>query len=174
MPLIRRGWALQERLLAPRTLHFAKTEVFWECHQKSACESFPEKLPIACTVWYTHFAKQPLTQSMWTWIVERYSTCKLTYAKDKLVAISGLARHIQKQTKDQYMAGMWRKDLEFHLCWSGPYFSRRGEANMYGAPTWSWASMDCEISFSKRFNETETNIYVWIKILDIKIDFVWT
>lgn len=30
MPLMQRGWALQERLLPSRTLHFTKTEVFWE------------------------------------------------------------------------------------------------------------------------------------------------
>ena len=30
-PLGGRGWALQERLLAPRTLHFGREQLFWEC-----------------------------------------------------------------------------------------------------------------------------------------------
>lgn len=30
-PLLRRAWAYQERLLAPRVLHFGKDESVWEC-----------------------------------------------------------------------------------------------------------------------------------------------
>jgi hypothetical protein len=32
-PLSRRGWVLQERLLSRRTLHFAATQVYWECQE---------------------------------------------------------------------------------------------------------------------------------------------
>jgi hypothetical protein len=37
-PLLSRGWAYQERLLAPRVLHFCQKELVWECMQKSLCE----------------------------------------------------------------------------------------------------------------------------------------
>ncbi|KAH8684205.1 hypothetical protein BGZ60DRAFT_397018 [Tricladium varicosporioides] len=30
-PLASRGWALQERLLSRRVLHYSKEEFFWEC-----------------------------------------------------------------------------------------------------------------------------------------------
>lgn len=40
-PLSRRGWVLQERLLAPRILHFCRHELFWECCEKEASESYP-------------------------------------------------------------------------------------------------------------------------------------
>jgi hypothetical protein len=43
MPLTKRGWTLQERLLPSRTLHFTSTQVFWECYQQVACETFPEQ-----------------------------------------------------------------------------------------------------------------------------------
>lgn len=33
-PLASRAWVLQERLLAPRTLHFSKTQLFWECNKE--------------------------------------------------------------------------------------------------------------------------------------------
>lgn len=39
-----RGWVLQERLLSPRILHFTKQQLFWECRETNACESFPEGL----------------------------------------------------------------------------------------------------------------------------------
>lgn len=37
-PLNDRGWTLQERLLAPRVLHFGTSEMAWECAEKIACE----------------------------------------------------------------------------------------------------------------------------------------
>jgi len=39
-PLNRRGWVLQERLLAPRIIHFSKY-VFWECKSLAASEIMP-------------------------------------------------------------------------------------------------------------------------------------
>jgi hypothetical protein len=101
MTLMRRGWALQERLLSPLTVHLTSTEILWEYHQRSVCETFPEELPIAFKSWTTYLAREPVSKSMRWWIVERYSSCKVTYAKEKLVAISGLMHHIQKQTGDQ-------------------------------------------------------------------------
>lgn len=171
MPLMRRGWVLQERLLAPRTLHFTTTELFWECHQKSACESFPEELPWPCTISNDTFLKQPLAASMWNWIVEQYSSCQLTFATDKLIAISGLARRIQEQTKDHYVAGMWRDTLEFQLCWYALKPSPPREAGQYIAPTWSWASVDSTVRIPKfgRFNEAKQDTFLQISILTVNL-----
>lgn len=173
MPLVRRGWALQERLLAPRTLHITSTQLFWECHQKVACETFPEEFPTSIAYSSCYFKKQPISRSMWSWIVHRYSGCDLTYTKDKLVAISGLARNIQLQTCDQYIAGMWRKDLEFQLCWYNSVGQSVRRVVPYRAPTWSWASLDCLIDFSiaERFQNTRENTHVWIRVLDIDLQF---
>ena len=44
-PINRRGWVLQERLLSHRITHFGATQVFWECRELLACETFPEGLP---------------------------------------------------------------------------------------------------------------------------------
>ena len=32
-PLNQRAWVVQEQLLAPRVLHFGKTQLFWECNE---------------------------------------------------------------------------------------------------------------------------------------------
>ncbi|KXJ94931.1 heterokaryon incompatibility protein-domain-containing protein [Microdochium bolleyi] len=37
-PLLARAWGYQERLLAPRVLHFGPQEVFWECMQILDCD----------------------------------------------------------------------------------------------------------------------------------------
>ena len=43
-------------------------------------------------------------------------------------------------TDDQYLAGIWKADLSYQLCW---YCPRPGRRPMkYRAPSWSWASMD--------------------------------
>lgn len=40
-----RAWVLQERLLAPRTVHFGKEQIYWECRVSKACEAYPEGIP---------------------------------------------------------------------------------------------------------------------------------
>ncbi|KAL2070179.1 hypothetical protein VTL71DRAFT_13205 [Oculimacula yallundae] len=42
--LNRRGWVIQERLLSPRTISFG-SQIFWECHELEACETWPDGLP---------------------------------------------------------------------------------------------------------------------------------
>jgi len=44
-PLLKRGWVVQERVLAPRTLHFGTNQLFWECRHSQACETYPGGLP---------------------------------------------------------------------------------------------------------------------------------
>lgn len=42
-PLLERAWVFQERLLAPRTLHFGCSEMIWECNDSTKCEC--EQMP---------------------------------------------------------------------------------------------------------------------------------
>ena len=41
-PLMRRAWIFQERLLAPRTLHFGPEQLLWECNELQASETHPK------------------------------------------------------------------------------------------------------------------------------------
>ncbi|KAJ5535918.1 heterokaryon incompatibility protein-domain-containing protein [Penicillium frequentans] len=41
-PLSTRGWVVQERFLAPRIIHFAPNQVFWECLENARCEVDPD------------------------------------------------------------------------------------------------------------------------------------
>jgi hypothetical protein len=74
MPLLKRGWVLQERMLPPWTLHFTRTEVFWECDNISASETFPNGLPPKISN-HISITKRPLSASIWREIVKRYSNC---------------------------------------------------------------------------------------------------
>ena len=44
-PLMQRAWVFQERILAPRVLHFAADQLFWECGTLQASENYPTGLP---------------------------------------------------------------------------------------------------------------------------------
>jgi hypothetical protein len=44
-PVNKRGWVLQERLMAPRVLHFCRDQVAWECCEFEAAEGQPEGIP---------------------------------------------------------------------------------------------------------------------------------
>lgn len=115
-PLASRGWAVQERFLPRRTLHFTKQEVFWECHEMIVSETFPSEIPLSIKL-HILLQKRLICSEIWTRIVREYSRCKLTLSRDRLVAISGLARLSAGESGDEYVAGMWRKDLELQLCW---------------------------------------------------------
>jgi hypothetical protein len=146
-PLAERGWAFQERFLAPRTLHFTKSQLYWECRQKMACETQQQGLrpngPIS-TVLHGLLKRNALDE-IWSTAIRLYSRCKLTFAKDKLVAISGVARWLHAQTGDEYCAGLWRSNLKSQLLWRNVATgnARRNPGNW---PSWSWAGLDDEIS----------------------------
>jgi hypothetical protein len=74
----------------------------------------------------------------WGELVGHYSNADLTFrTKDKLVAISGLARAIGPSS--EYVAGLWKPELACGLEWvTGKRQGQRtSRAPEYRAPTWS-------------------------------------
>lgn len=117
-PLCSRGWTFQEQILSPRTLSFNETEVFWEFHEHTACESLPFGTG-SCDIndrWQIgQLSRMRTLDYSWTTVIKEYSKRKLTKNSDKLVAISILARLEHQKTNDTYVAGLWHKDLEKQL-----------------------------------------------------------
>ncbi|THV54849.1 hypothetical protein BGAL_0018g00050 [Botrytis galanthina] len=145
-PLTKRAWAVQERILAPRTLHFTKSQLFWECRTNRACETFPGTLPEAICDDPSYLPKQELQS--WDKIVGIYSQCSLTNESDRLIAIGGVARQHQKKNDDKYFAGLWQSRVIEQLCWHVARTPQRhsGE-NTWRAPSWSWAAANREVFF---------------------------
>jgi hypothetical protein len=154
-------------LLAPRTLHCTSTQLFWECRYLNACEIFPDSFPLQLTLPNHYLEKSSVSKKMWSWIVEQYSSCQLSYSSDKLIAISGLVRHIQLQTREQYYAGLWREDLEHQLCWSVSVSGSGKRMIPYQAPTWSWASINGSIEYCKDWLYTPG--FLSIRVLDVTV-----
>ncbi|CZR55443.1 uncharacterized protein PAC_05331 [Phialocephala subalpina] len=76
--------------------------------------------------------------SMWRGIVEQYSTKELTYEKDRLPALSGLASRFGKLFNDRYLAGLWESDIPIALCWQAMSKHTGLNAGPHIAPSWSW------------------------------------
>ena len=165
-PLSRRAWVLQERLLAPRVLHFSKRQLLWECNQLRACEFYPKGMPAAhralrdvsntdeflkesVTTILQGLSDSSLTSSQmhraWNYLVLNYTKCNLTMSKDKLAAISGIVKRMQPLFKTDYLAGLWRDNLVEQLLWRVESYEQAGKRPKYRAPSWSWASIDAPI-----------------------------
>ncbi|KAI0172239.1 heterokaryon incompatibility protein-domain-containing protein [Hypoxylon sp. FL1284] len=157
-PLNKRAWVIQERYLARRQLMFSKRQVYWECWELCASEQFPrgtEQLPrgMPMNVQSAHIptAKPSMEVSAWSlnqvWktLVDLYSACHATRNSDRLIALAGLAGIVQ-QTRgaaDEYLAGLWKKNLRTQLCWRADERAvNRSRILPYIAPSWSWASLD--------------------------------
>ncbi|RDW57007.1 hypothetical protein BP6252_13925 [Coleophoma cylindrospora] len=77
----------------------------------------------------------------WGYVIKVYSRCNLTRETDKLVALYGVRKDVQNLLKDDYLAGLWGKDLEFQLLWKVSSTPLAWKSTSYVAPSWSWASL---------------------------------
>ncbi|EFX05665.1 tol-like protein [Grosmannia clavigera kw1407] len=243
-PLNQRAWVLQERLLSPRQLHCSSQQLMWECHEASAAEAFPVKLPsqhpraietpslkmkslknvlmemdrlraeaqrkelhllsycqrtvdsghlhgrspkvahssttapcmiykrnnTAVNVRLIDRSRRELTRreqhgyifarmrnaveyrrdevyECWYSIVGLYSSCSITYATDKLIAIDGVATIIGNalQGIDIYAFGLWVSQLPYQVLWSVRKGDDLKEPCYQVAPSWSWASVQTAV-----------------------------
>ncbi|KAH0498520.1 hypothetical protein TgHK011_005772 [Trichoderma gracile] len=146
LPLLERAWAYQERVLSSRLLHFCNSELSFECNEGADCQcEDPGRGP----PWKAHLRRMLQEKNWrgptalgWARFVQDYTGLKMTYHKDRLPALSSIARKIaQLSPQDCYLAGMWKSTLLGSLTWS----ILLGEAQRYRpshprAPSWSWAS----------------------------------
>jgi hypothetical protein len=177
-PVNRRAWVLQERLMAPRVLHFCHNQIAWECAEFHAAEGHPEvdftlKAKLGDIVdegrlksmnrkdgmalreirlkGYSdpdHNMEDLWVYELWKRVVEVYSRTNLTVSRDKLIALSGIARNFSKTTRCDYVAGLWRNYLESQLLWQvnenyrDGVFENPSRRDSTRAPSFSWSSID--------------------------------
>ncbi|KAK0513326.1 hypothetical protein JMJ35_004312 [Cladonia borealis] len=161
-PLNRRGWFLQERFLSPRVLHFGRMQMSWECRTKLSCETWPNIVPSNVYI-RSSFALisrddyPKNTRALWCKIVSTYSRMALTRLSDRCVAFAGIAEEFQAITRDEYVAGLWRRDLVEELLWqvdkSQYPKDSPARAQLYLAPSWSWLSLDRAVRRQENFRK---------------------
>lgn len=90
----------------------------------------------------------PSSEIGWYRMIEMYSTCQLTRSKDKLAAIAGIAKVLQRKWRVPYLSGIWADRLPMGLWWLhvGRY-TPGSERQVDTAPSWSWACKDGPLQF---------------------------
>ncbi|KAJ4357383.1 uncharacterized protein N0V89_001958 [Didymosphaeria variabile] len=161
-PLMTRGWVLQERLLAPRMVHFGERQISWQCRGGWSNEMHTsatalqngfhslyvnEQSDMFEALFEERKNEQDTTKIVaraWSETVRQYAKLRLTFASDKLVALSGLVSRFSRvrPANDQYLAGLWKSELPASLLWYCSKRSKRSET--YQAPSWSWASLEAD------------------------------
>ena len=156
-PLGDRAWVVQERFLAPRIFHFGASQIFFECAELKACETYPVglsdvmlrstsfKTPIESILPESSLSERRTHAfRIWNNLVEVYTAAKLTKYTDKLIAISGVASYLHEFIAADYIAGLWASHLMEQLLWFTT--DRTTPPASYQAPSWSWASINSAVS----------------------------
>ena len=172
LPLLTRAWVYQERLLAPRVIHFGPAELVFECRQDTLCECGSARrrafmgshgVGVPSLAFGTSTPVKDALDGTETWrsMAEEYAELALTFQADKLPAFSGLAQFVQARALQgsvplgRYLAGIWERSLVKDLTWNtkGALVARAKE---YVAPSWSWMSSLEKISYKMTRFQTDS------------------
>lgn len=168
-PVNHRAWCYQESLLSPRVVLFGVRDLMWQC----GADAY--KYPLMVSGEGRGFSEgllrlepaffdpmETLERGYWEWswydVVISYTRRELSYEKDKLVALAALATEHQRLSDgDEYLAGLWRRNLPEWLSWmvepcssadhTKPKQTLQPRPSMYVAPSWSWASVRGIVGF---------------------------
>jgi hypothetical protein len=98
-----------------------------------------------------------------------YSGLKLTFEKDKLPALSGVAKQMLSQRDgDAYISGLWKSTIISDLRWTS--FGRNSRRpSRYRAPSWSWASLDGTVQVMEYDIYTKSEAQNYAKCVDVSV-----
>jgi hypothetical protein len=148
-PLNQRAWTLQERLLSTRLFHIAAPDFWFECGEgivnlndwyngdcinDSICstgtflglDTFDE------TIAQISGRMEPIKSKIhrsWYQLLLDYCPRRLTFEKDRLVAIEGLKTMYQQYMGCAYFYGVWESDIYNGLLW---FNGERSDCTMAG------------------------------------------
>ncbi|KAK4182468.1 heterokaryon incompatibility protein-domain-containing protein [Podospora australis] len=181
-PLHQRSWVMQEVLLTTRNLSLTKNQLWFECSEFDACETYPNGVPPA---WLApdHRAQILGLDSgedlaaiyrRWLQVVEKYAACFLTFPSDKMIALAGIAQHYQALLPgDEYLAGNWRSQLPQVLQWSTHKTRRCFRPDLYRSPSWSWTSVEGPVrAESEPLLAEEGSLSTPCTVLDVAVHIV--
>jgi hypothetical protein len=157
-----RCWTFQEEEMSTRLLLFGSLKLHFACARYRWTEG--NKTPVDMTAsrmlsQVTKFEESRISSrelyQCWDSIINEYGKRSVTFDKDRLPAVAGLARTVGEALQDQYVAGLWKGFLFEGLVWksTGAMLSHGLETHIrnlrqrnYVAPSWSWAAcpaVDC-------------------------------
>jgi hypothetical protein len=160
-PIHTRAWCYQERVLSPRIIDFGHTQIQWICKSKRYADG--GRIDSAArTDALIQGTLEGLSQRellhAWSDIVSKYSRRDITFAGDRLLAVSAIAAYFAPLLRCDYLAGHWRDLLSLELGWivGQPKYPR---PKTYVSPSWS-------VSLYPVHSFANTAIRSWASISD--------
>lgn len=169
----KRKWCFQERLLAPRILHFLPSEVVYECTAGLQCECngvTTDAKPSLTedqikTVFNQALSGNQKAATCWknyNIIIAEYARKRVTDPKDTLPAFSS-ATGLMTPLLGKYYAGLWERFLLCGLQWKSEHYRINVEELChrhpnYVAPTFSWASRIGGVSWQPFTHEMDDGV----------------
>lgn len=166
-PINDRAWTFQELLLSTRAILFSyrgvqtidRTNIPRADDTTSGKDLQLPSLPWSGQM-FSLATNAENARQIWLAARGEYSRRSLSFQGDKLLAIAAVAEELNLKYESRYLAGMWERDLAMDIQWSCPrdqntidgQFIRRPRAEVYVAPSWSWASVNASV---------EDFIHVW-------------
>jgi hypothetical protein len=135
-PLNTRAWVFQEKIISRRIIHFASSQVYWECKERFVGEEFQDKIHfMGATLepsqfWadlnaFCHIGPLPMERANdvrnagypmsqldefyygWRSLTIYYCTRQLTEMSDRLKALLGIFRLVEEKTGLSCVDGHW-------------------------------------------------------------------
>ncbi|RTE83068.1 hypothetical protein BHE90_002400 [Fusarium euwallaceae] len=171
-PWMKRGWTCQEMQLSRQMLCFGKTRTWLLGTLNATTEKGDSEVPnptilptISEELFSNGLSDRLKAAQLWMFLVQDYTSRQLTYRKDTFPALSGIAKIFAKSLKDEYVAGLWKKDILRQLIWTItqeelqsqstlPFQSLAGllghlsDPKICHGPSWSWASRSLAVEYN--------------------------
>ncbi|KAI8716603.1 HET domain-containing protein [Fusarium sp. LHS14.1] len=109
--------------------------------------------PIDTRAWT--FQEQVLSER-WVDQMSQYSSRSLTFQRDKLNAIAGVASRFAQASgllSTEYIIELWRPVLISGLLWYTARHEAQEENDIWVAPSWSWASVQGQVRWDRSVRE---------------------
>ncbi|UPL01158.1 hypothetical protein LCI18_012092 [Fusarium solani-melongenae] len=143
-PIDGQAWTLQERVLSSRAIVFTGAEIQWQCRASKTCEC---GLPSEETI--SEIIREQLSKAnpgwdpnkAWWLFLAGYTRRSLTIVKDRLPALSAIARLMSTPIDSEYFAGLWSNSLIKEMCWTVLPHRNAYFLTTYIAPSFSWVSV---------------------------------
>lgn len=78
---------------------------------------YPELKGVEAPITLKNWSRESEASDTWVSIVQTYGKCSITVPDDRLIAIAGIAKSILPLLEDEYLAGLWKKNLPYNLVW---------------------------------------------------------
>ncbi|PVH79109.1 HET-domain-containing protein, partial [Cadophora sp. DSE1049] len=155
-PLSKRGWVMQERALAHRTIFFTDRQTYFECGEGVRCETLTKmENQLVSFLGDANFPSKIATENvdrgerirLYEYFYRQYSLLDFTRWSDRPIAIAGLQKRLLRDLEVKGGFGvfdddrsflqrslLWRKDPDVSVLQRIDFSSGKSQT----VPSWSW------------------------------------